>query len=63
MCCTNATGKGRARVLGFLTIVNILYSVTVACYIKMANSLARAIAGTVAILDTSNAGADQCNVL
>ena len=33
-CCTNATGKGRAIVVIFLTIVNVLHSQRGARYIK-----------------------------
>ena len=57
MCCTNATGKGRAILLVFLTIVNILYSQRRARYIKISKRLAGAITATVMIFDSGAAWA------
>jgi len=56
-CCADATGKGRAILLVFLTIVNILYSQRRARYIKISKRLAGAITATVMIFDSGAAWA------
>jgi len=56
-CCVNATGKGRAILLIFLTIVNVLYSQRIVCYAKTSKRLAGALTTTVVVFDGGTAWA------
>src|SRR5205823_1725915 len=55
--CFYATGKGRARLLIFLTIVNLLYSSQNIQFIKTLKSLANGSELIVTIFDTRRLGA------
>src|SRR5207237_6932993 len=57
--CAYATGNARAVVLVFLTIVNVLYSNAITCYLRAPNNLAHAADRTVTIFDAGTVSARQ----